>query len=124
MPNLLQIDLIEIKPTGVQGERWILTCICVATRYPLLRVTSTREAPELAELLMDVILDCGVVPEVIQSDNEFVSLAFEEFCMLLGSTQIFSTVLRPQSQGIVERSHLDIRILEVSVPCVSLISFH
>jgi len=51
----------------------------------------------------------GVVPAVIQSDNEFVNVAFEELCLLLGSCQIFSTALRPQSQGIVERSHLDIR---------------
>ena len=55
------------------------------------------------------ILDCGVVPAVVQSDNEFMNLAFEELCSLLGSTKIFSTVLRPQSQGIVERSHRDIR---------------
>ena len=46
---------------------------------------------------------------MIQSDNEFACLAFEESCMLLGSTQIFSTALRPQSQGVVERSHVDLR---------------
>jgi len=54
-------------------------------------------------------MDSGVVPAVVQSDNEFVSLAMEELTSLLGSSQIFSTALRPQSQGIVERSHRDIR---------------
>ena len=66
-------------------------------------------APYLALLLLDIFLDMGVIPAVCQSDNEFTSLAFEEMCSLLGCTQLFSTALRPQSQGIVERSHRDIR---------------
>ena len=83
--------------------------MCVATRYPCLRVGAERDAVSLAEILLDIILDIGVVPAVIQSDNEFATLALEELCSLLGSTQLFSTALRPQSQGIVGRSHLDIR---------------
>ena len=60
-------------------------------------------------IILDIILDMGVVPVIIQSDNEFCTLALEELSHLLGSTQLFSTALRPQSQGIVERSHRDIR---------------
>jgi len=105
----LQFDLMEVKPSGVEGEKWIVTAICVATRYPFLRATTTRDAVELAKMLLDIILDAGVVPAILQSDNEFLSVAFEEFCFLLGTTQIFSTALRPQTQGIVERSHRDIR---------------
>ena len=69
----------------------------------------TRDAPDLAKLLIDVILDAGVVPQVVQSDNEFCNLACEEACTCLGSSQLFSTALRPQSQGIVERMHSDLR---------------
>jgi len=105
----LQFDLLEIKPSGENGERYLLTSVCVATRYPFIRATTTRDASVLALLLLDIVLDMGVVPAVFQSDNEFVSLAFEELCTLLGATQLFSTALRPQSQGIVERSHLDMR---------------
>ena len=74
-----------------------------------LRAATGRDAVYLAELLLDIILDMGVVPAVLQSDNEFASLAFEELTQLLGTSQLFSTALRPQSQGIVERSHRDIR---------------
>ena len=62
-----------------------------------------------AVALLGVFLDCGVIPAVVQSDNEFTSLAMEELTQLLGSTQLFSMALRPQSQGIVERVHRDIR---------------
>ena len=105
----LQIDLMDVTPKGLEGESFILTALCVATRYPCLRVGKDKDAVSLAELLLDIILDIGVVPAIIQSDNEFATLALEELCTMLGSTQLFSTVLRPQSQGITERSHLDIR---------------
>ena len=105
----VQVDLMEVKPSGQDGEKYVFTWICVCTRYIFLRALSNRDAPDVATLMLDVLLDAGVIPAVIQSDNEFVNLAFEELCSLLGSTQIFSAALRPQSQGIVERSHRDIR---------------
>ena len=105
----LQIDLMEVKPTGDGGERYLFTTICTSTKYLFLRACTNRDSSELARILLDVILDAGVVPSVVQSDNEFCNLSFEELTALLGSNQIFSTALRPQSQGIVERSHKDLR---------------
>ena len=46
---------------------------------------------------------------MIQSDNEFANAAVEELVYLLGARQLFSLALRPQSQGIVERGHKEIR---------------
>ena len=105
----IQIDLMEVKPAGQDDERYIFTLIDVASRYPFLRTTSTRNAVDLAHLLLDVFLDMGVIPAVVQSDNEFCNLAFEELCSSPGSTQVFSTALHPQSQGIVERTHRELR---------------
>ena len=51
----------------------------------------------------------GVIPHVIQSDNEFDTFVINEMLSLLGSLQFFSSAFHPQSQGIVERSHRDIR---------------
>ena len=76
----MQADLMEVKPTGAEGERGVMTAICVATRYIFLRRCRTREAPEFAFILLDIILDAGVLPAAIQSDNEFANLAFEEIC--------------------------------------------
>ena len=110
----VQIDLMEVRPKGENGESHLLTFVCVATRYLFLRTIMGREHHEIAEKLFDIILDCGVVPCIIQSDLEFLSNILEELTVLLGSNQIFSTALRPQSQGIVERSHRDIRALLAS----------
>ena len=104
-----QIDLKEVKPSGTDGERYIFTVIDVATRYVFLRTLVTRDAINLAITLLDVFYDMGVIPQVGQSDNEFCSLAFEELCSTLGTTQVFSSALHPQSQGVVERAHRDMR---------------
>ncbi|CAE8623312.1 unnamed protein product, partial [Polarella glacialis] len=105
----LQIYFMEVRPEGVNGERYILTAVCVATRYPWFRVLTSRDAADSAAMLLDVILDAGVVPAVIQSDNEFAAAAIEELSYLLGARQLFSTALRPQSQGVVERGHRGMR---------------
>ena len=105
----VQIDLMEIKPTGANGETHILTALCVGTRYPFFRVTKGRDQVDIALLLLDIFLDAGVVPHIVHSDNEFISLALEELTALMGSCQLFSTALRPQSLGADERTHRDIR---------------
>lgn len=105
----MQFDLMEIRPCGEDGQTHILTCVCVCTRYPFFRNATGRVSSHIAELMLDIILDAGVVPKILQSDSEFCSLAFEELCMMLGSNQLFSTALRPQSLAIGERQHLDMR---------------
>jgi len=100
---------MEVSPAGSGGERYILTLIDVATRYIFLRALSSRESQNIAATILDIILDMGVTPCVIQSDNEFVTVSLEELTSLLGSNQIFSTAFRPQTNGVVERSHRTIR---------------
>ena len=105
----MQWDMMEVKPTGENGERYVLTAICPATKYPFLRALVTRDSDVVAEAMLDVIFDIGVVPCIHQSDNEFCNLSVSELTSLLGATQLFSTALRPQPQGLVERIHRDIR---------------
>ena len=94
----VQMDFMEVKPAGQGGERYLLTVICTTTRYLFIRATATpRDAEEVASLLLDIFLDAGVIPAYVQSDNEFVAVVLEELVTLLGSNQIFSTALRPQS---------------------------
>ena len=114
----IQIDLMEIRPTGANGETHILTVLCIATRYPFFRCVKGRDQVHIAEQLLDVFLDAGIVPCIVHSDNEFISVAFKELVVLMGSNQLFSIALRPQSLGADERGHRDIRAgLSVLVDC-------
>ena len=64
---------MEVCPDADDGERYVFTVIDVATRYPFLRAMITREAHVIAHALFDIILECGVIPLVIQGDREFTS---------------------------------------------------
>ena len=105
----MQWDMMEVNPCGENDERYILTAICAATKYVFLRTLRSRDSEDIAEAMVDVILDCGVVPLVNQSDNEFCAQAITEVIGLLGANQVFSTALRPQANGLVERIHRDMR---------------
>ena len=105
----MQWDMMQVKPTGEDGQTYILTAICPNTKYPFLRALTTRDSEVVAESMFDVILDCGVVPAIHQSDNEFCNMAVSELISLLGAAQLFSSALRPEPQGLVERIHRDIR---------------
>ena len=105
----MQWDLMEVKPSGENGETYVLSCICPSSKYPFLRCLTTRDSEFVAEAMLDVILDAGVVPCIHQSDNEFCNMAVSELISLIGAAQLFSTALRPQPQGLVERVHRDLR---------------
>jgi hypothetical protein len=64
----MQIDLCEINPVGEGGERYVATIVCVSTRCVFFRTLTTRDSSAIAAVMLDVTLDCGVTPQVWQSD--------------------------------------------------------
>ena len=103
-------DLMEVAPPGPGGEVYINTIFCTATGYPAFRAQVTKSATETAWTLFVVLLDFGVCPTRLRSDQgtEFVNEVIEELANLLGVSLAFSVPWRPQSQGIAERSHREI----------------
>ena len=108
-----QMDVYKVNPPGEGGVCALLSVICVYSRYIFLRPLKLIDAEAVGEALMDVILDMGVVPLVLQSDQgpEFMNDLLAELSSLLGSRQVFSSSFHPQSQGIVERAHRTITAL-------------
>jgi hypothetical protein len=71
----------------------------------------TKSAEDVAFALYEIVLDAGVVPRVLQSDQgkEFIAAMMQEFIRMLGARQVFSMALHPQTQGVVERLHRELR---------------
>ena len=84
----------------------ILSEICVYSRFAYLRPLVVIDAKSVAEALVDVFLDLGVVPLVLQSDQglEFMSDMMAKVVAQFGSKHVFSSAFHTQSQGIVERA--------------------
>ena len=118
----MQMDLMMVEPPGPAGESMVLTVVDVCTRYPWFRPVPTKGAEDVAFALYEIILDAGVVPRVLQSDQgkEFIAAVMQEFIRLLGARQVFSMALHPQTQGVVERLHRELRkVLRLLVGSVS-----
>lgn len=117
------MDLREVSPASKDVSVAVRTVHCVYSRYPCFRELRSKTAREVAEAVLDVILDIGVVPAVFQSDlgRGFVNEVMGELLQLLGAAQVFSSAVHPRSQGVTERSHQDMTAL-LSMSLQSLVA--
>ena len=108
----IQIDCVGPVPRSSAGHEYMLTIICLSTRYP--------EAIPLGSIRGDKIVDELVKffsrfgwPTVIQSDNgsNFKGNLFENFCNQNGIKHVTSVPYHPESQGAVERYHQSLKAM-------------
>ena len=108
--RVLQIDNVgRIKPDGsLIGARYVLTVICLFSRYPWMIALVDNDSKSVARALVDhVFCDLGVFPAVIRSDRgpEFTGHVIEYLDKAFGIKHVYGSAYHPQSQGIVERCH-------------------
>ena len=106
--DTVQIDLQgPIVPPSEEGWRFVLTAICVYTRYPSLRGSCTKTKQEVARVLVDIFWEVGTFPRVVMSDRgtEFVNELLEEVLGVLRVSRYSAPAYTPRVMGMVERSH-------------------
>ena len=100
------IDVVGPLPKTSQGNQYLLTIMCLNTRFPeaipLRRVT----ASVVAKALLKYFTYTGL-PQEIQSDqgSNFMSRLFQQVMDLLDIRQVRSSAYHPESQGALERFH-------------------
>ena len=101
----IAVDLVgPLQPVTERGNRYILTIVDLATRYPEAVALPSIEAERVAEALMEVFSRLGV-PNEILSDNgtQFVSGVMKEVSRLLGVKQFHTSPYHPMANGVCER---------------------
>ncbi|XP_041482248.1 uncharacterized protein LOC121429309 [Lytechinus variegatus] len=101
----IAVDLIgPLDPITDRGNRYILTLVDLATRYPEAVALPRIEAERVAEALVEIFSRLGV-PNQILSDNgtQFVSGVMKEAARLLGVSQFHTTPYHPMANGACER---------------------
>ena len=100
------IDLVVPLPRAKGGWKYLLTYICLGSRYPEAIPLKTITAIEVAEALLEIFSRNGV-PEVMLSDQgtQFVGSLMKLLCHRLGIDKIRTTPFHPQANGCVERFH-------------------
>lgn len=99
------VDLIgPIFPATDRGNRFVLTLVDYATRYPEAIPLKNIETETVAEALLTIFSRIGV-PEEILSDQgaQFLSSVMKEVSRLLSIRQLITTPYHPQCNGLVER---------------------
>ena len=108
--RVIQIDCVgRIRPDGdVTGARFVLTVVCLFSRYCWLIPLVDNDSASVAKSLIDkVFCDLGVFPTVIRSDRgpEFTGHVIEYLDKAFGIKHVYGSAYHPQSQRIVERCH-------------------
>ena len=99
------MDLIgPIEPMSTKKNRFILTVIDYATRYPEAVALPSVDAIHVAEALCKIYSRVGI-PEEILSDQgaQFMSKVMAEVSRLLSVTHLTSTPYHPQCNGLCEK---------------------
>lgn len=100
------IDCVGPLPKTRRGNQYLLTIMCVSTRFPEAIPLRSVHAKNIVRELVKIFSWVGL-PEIIQSDrgSNFTSNMFAKILKGLRIKQQLSSAYHPQSQGCVERFH-------------------
>ena len=106
------IDCVGPLPKTRSGNQYLLTIMCMATRFPEAVPLRNLKAPTIIKALIRFFTFVGL-PKSIQSDqgSNFMSGIFQQIMYQLGITQCKSSAYHPQSQGSIERFHQTLKTM-------------
>ena len=99
------MDLVgPIEPATSRGNRFILTVVDYATRYPEAVALRRIDTQTVAEALVDIYSRVGIPREVLTDrGSQFTSELMREVSRLLSIRQMTTTPYHPACNGLVER---------------------
>lgn len=100
------IDCVGPLPRTKNGNQYLLTIMCAATRFPEAVPLRTITATSILKALTKFFSTFGL-PKIIQSDQgtNFQSRTFKQVLTSLDVKHVVSSAYHPESQGALERWH-------------------
>lgn len=101
----IAMDIVgPIEPATSKGNRFILTVVDYATRYPEAVALRRIDTQTVAEALVDIYSRVGIPREVLTDrGGQFTSDLMREVSRLLSIRQMTTTPYHPACNGLVER---------------------
>ena len=100
----LACDLVGPLSRTKSGHRYILTVMCLGTRYPYCVPLKRVDSELVAEGLMDVISHTGIPKELLSDQGSvFMGRVTTQLCQLLNIKKLNTTAYHPQTNGVLER---------------------
>ena len=99
------VDIVgPISPPTNNGNRFILTVVDYATRYPEAKALKKIDSETVAEALVEIYSRIGIPREVLTDQGkQFTSDLMKEAGRLLSIKQLTTTLYHPSCNGLVER---------------------
>ena len=102
----LACDLVGPLPRTSAGHRYILTVMCLGTRYPYCVSIKRVDDITISKGLMEVIAHTGIPLELFSDQGAVFTGRFnQELCRLLNISMLRTTAYHPQTNGALERWH-------------------
>ena len=107
----VHIDLVGPLPTSPSGFRYVFTMVDRTTRWLEAVPLPSIEATTCADAFIASWVARFGVPAQLTSDQgtQFTSSVWARVCQLLGVAHIKTTAYHPQSNGMVERTHRQLK---------------
>ena len=107
----LHVDLVGPLPASKDGFTHLFTVIDRTTRWPEAMLLRGTTAAECAEALTSGWIARFGVPDVITSDRgvQFTSAIWDILCKTLRIRHVQTTAYHPQSNGLIERFHRQLK---------------
>jgi len=99
------VDLVgPIHPATDRGNRYILTMVDYATRYPEAVPLKDIQTETVAEAMVNMFTRVGVPKEILSDQSsQFLSAVMTEVCRLLSVKQLVTTLYHSMCNGLVEK---------------------
>lgn len=116
----LIVDCVGPMPPSKSGSKYLLTVMCLATRFPSAYPLRTITSRSIVRALSQFMSFFGI-PKIIQSDQgtNLTSHLFQQVLKQLKIKHNLASVHHPQSQGALERFHQTLKSL-LRAYCVQL----
>ena len=101
----IAVDLIDqVALVSENGNRYILTVVDFATRYPEAVALPSIETERVAEALLDTFSRMGFPREILSDrDGQFTSGMMAEVCTFISIKQLFTTAWHRMCNGLCEK---------------------
>ena len=102
----LACDLVGLLTRTKAGHKYLLTVMCVGTRFPYAIPLKRVDAETVAEGLAEVMSHTGIPNELLPDQGSVVrGLLARQVCETLGIKKLKTTAHHPQTNGILEHWH-------------------
>lgn len=107
----VHIDIVGPLPTSPHGQRYLVTMIDRATRWPEAIPTDDTSAETVAKIVYEHWITRFGAPRLMTSDQgrNFESRLFAKLLHTVGTEKTRTTAYHPQANGMVERWHRSLK---------------